>query len=98
MMKTEIEPAISNQYITLNLMLLSKLHLHIHLYIINRSDELVLKTGDVVGIAGNHWDGYSKGVNRRTRQNGLYPSYKMEEVVDIADFPSYAEVDKRSKT
>ncbi|XP_071537591.1 alpha-(1,6)-fucosyltransferase [Panulirus ornatus] len=63
-----------------------------------KSDELVLKAGDVVGIAGNHWDGYSKGVNRRTRQNGLYPSYKMEEVVDIADFPSYAEVDKRSRT
>ncbi|XP_069156944.1 alpha-(1,6)-fucosyltransferase isoform X2 [Procambarus clarkii] len=63
-----------------------------------RSDEMALKPGDIVGIAGNHWDGYSKGVNRRTRQNGLYPSYKMEEVVDIADFPSYAEIDKGSRT
>lgn len=59
---------------------------------------MILKANDVVGIAGNHWNGYSKGVNRRTRQNALYPSYKMEEIVDIADFPSYAEVDKRSGT
>ncbi|KAG7177849.1 Alpha-(1 6)-fucosyltransferase-like 4 [Homarus americanus] len=64
-----------------------------------RSDEMTLKVGDIVGIAGNHWDGYSKGVNRRTRQNGLYPSYKMEEAISIADFPSYAAVDdKRSRT
>lgn len=56
-----------------------------------RSDELSLIPGDIVGIAGNHWDGYSKGMNRRTRQNGLYPSYKVEEVVDIADFPIYAD-------
>lgn len=63
--------------------------------VVHRPDELFLKTGDVVGIAGNHWDGYSKGVNRRTRQNGLYPSYKVEEVVDVVDFPSYAEVDRR---
>ncbi|MPC32940.1 Alpha-(1,6)-fucosyltransferase [Portunus trituberculatus] len=54
-----------------------------------RSDELSLVPGDIVGIAGNHWDGYSKGMNRRTRQNGLYPSYKVEEVVDVADFPIY---------
>ncbi|XP_042870040.1 alpha-(1,6)-fucosyltransferase-like isoform X1 [Penaeus japonicus] len=59
-----------------------------------KSDEMILKVGDVVGIAGNHWNGYSKGVSRRTRQNALYPSYKMEEIVDIADFPSYAESDK----
>ncbi|XP_064116313.1 alpha-(1,6)-fucosyltransferase-like [Macrobrachium nipponense] len=63
-----------------------------------RSDEMILRAGDVVGIAGNHWDGYSKGVNRRTRQNALYPSYKMEEIVDIARFPLYAEEDKRSGT
>ncbi|KAK3855023.1 hypothetical protein Pcinc_038548 [Petrolisthes cinctipes] len=60
-----------------------------------RPDEMALNPRDVVGIAGNHWDGYSKGVNRRTNQNGLYPSYKMEEVVDIADFPSYTHTDKR---
>lgn len=56
---------------------------------------MALNPGDIVGIAGNHWDGYSKGVNRRTNQDGLYPSYKMEEVVDIADFPSYVGVNKR---
>lgn len=30
------------------------------------SGELVMKTGDLVGIAGNHWNGYSKGKNVRT--------------------------------
>lgn len=59
---------------------------------------MALIPGDIVGIAGNHWDGYSKGVNRRTRQNGLYPSYKMEEVVDIAEFPSYTENQKGAAT
>ncbi|XP_050726304.1 alpha-(1,6)-fucosyltransferase-like isoform X2 [Eriocheir sinensis] len=63
-----------------------------------KSEELALLPGDIVGIAGNHWDGYSKGVNRRTRQNGLYPSYKMEEVVDIAEFPSYTENQKDGAT
>ena len=51
-----------------------------------------------MGVAGNHWNGFSKGNNRRTHQSGLYPSYKMEEVVDIADCPSYAEVDKKGGT
>ncbi|PIO56703.1 hypothetical protein TELCIR_21896, partial [Teladorsagia circumcincta] len=38
--------------------------------------EIELRVGDVIGVAGNHWDGFSKGVNRRTDENGLYPSYK----------------------
>uniref|UniRef100_A0A915BEH2 Alpha-(1,6)-fucosyltransferase n=2 Tax=Parascaris univalens TaxID=6257 RepID=A0A915BEH2_PARUN len=41
--------------------------------------EISLKVGDVVGVAGNHWDGFSKGTNRRTGANGLYPSYKVRE-------------------
>ena len=41
------------------------------------SNEIELKAGDTIGIAGNHWDGYSKGNNRRTQKTGLYPSYKV---------------------
>ncbi|KAG0718343.1 Alpha-(1,6)-fucosyltransferase [Chionoecetes opilio] len=37
-----------------------------------RSEELPLVPGDIVGIAGNHWDGYSKGVNEDCPE-GLYP-------------------------
>ncbi|WKY12122.1 hypothetical protein Q1695_003586 [Nippostrongylus brasiliensis] len=50
-------------------------------------EEILLQVGDVVGVAGNHWDGFSKGVNRRTGDNGLYPSYKVIEKWRIVDFP-----------
>uniref|UniRef100_A0A0K0CSW3 GT23 domain-containing protein n=1 Tax=Angiostrongylus cantonensis TaxID=6313 RepID=A0A0K0CSW3_ANGCA len=39
--------------------------------------EIELRIGDVVGIAGNHWNGFSKGHNRRTGDSGFYPSYKV---------------------
>lgn len=39
--------------------------------------EIDLKVGDKVGIAGNHWNGYSKGTNRRTYKEGVFPSYKV---------------------
>lgn len=54
-------------------------------------EEIGFEPGDVIGIAGNHWDGYSKGINRRTNQEGLYPSYKAEELLDVADMPTYDE-------
>ncbi|KXJ29841.1 alpha-(1,6)-fucosyltransferase [Exaiptasia diaphana] len=52
-------------------------------------DEISLEVGDLIGIAGNHWDGYSKGHNFRTGQVGLYPSWKVEEVLETAKFPTY---------
>ncbi|CAI5451711.1 unnamed protein product [Caenorhabditis angaria] len=39
--------------------------------------EIDLEIGDKIGIAGNHWDGYSKGTNRRTNKMGTFPSYKV---------------------
>ncbi|RXG59715.1 Alpha-(1,6)-fucosyltransferase [Armadillidium vulgare] len=59
-----------------------------------RSSEMSLKVGDFVGVAGNHWDGFSKGFNRRSKQTGLYPSYKAEETVEVANIASYADFDK----
>ncbi|CAI4226749.1 unnamed protein product [Auanema sp. JU1783] len=56
-------------------------------YFPRRTEELELRAGDVVGIAGNHWDGFSKGQNRRTGKTGLYPSYKAIENWRIVDFP-----------
>lgn len=32
-------------------------------------DQIQVKTGDLIGIAGNHWDGFSKGKNLRTNVN-----------------------------
>ncbi|XP_077299866.1 alpha-(1,6)-fucosyltransferase 8 [Arctopsyche grandis] len=57
-----------------------------------RPQEMQMKVGDVIGIAGNHWNGYSKGSNRRTNQVGLFPSFKTKDKVDIADFPAYTNV------
>ncbi len=57
------------------------------------SEEIELQVGDKLGIAGNHWDGYSKGTNRRLSRIGLYPSYKAGEVVRIVKMPTYPEAD-----
>jgi len=54
-------------------------------------EEIALQVGDLIGIAGNHWDGYSKGTNYRTGMSGLYPSWKVEEVMETAKFPTYDE-------
>uniref|UniRef100_A0A915EMQ9 GT23 domain-containing protein n=1 Tax=Ditylenchus dipsaci TaxID=166011 RepID=A0A915EMQ9_9BILA len=58
-------------------------------YKAENSNEIDLKTDDVIGIAGNHWDGYSKGINRRTGQKGLYPSHTVKEKWRIVDFPIF---------
>ena len=55
--------------------------------------EIELAPGDRVGIAGNHWDGYSKGLNRRTGKTGLFPSYKAVNDPVIVDLPTYNEAD-----
>ncbi|XP_067011282.2 alpha-(1,6)-fucosyltransferase isoform X2 [Anabrus simplex] len=56
------------------------------------SSEMDLKVGDLVGVAGNHWNGYSKGKNLRTNQLGMYPSFKVVDKVEVVDFPTYPEV------
>ncbi|XP_071963471.1 alpha-(1,6)-fucosyltransferase-like [Antedon mediterranea] len=55
------------------------------------SAETHLKPGDLIAVAGNHWDGYSKGTNRDLAGSkpGLYPSYKVEDKIDTAVFPTY---------
>uniref|UniRef100_A0A914CQI2 Alpha-(1,6)-fucosyltransferase n=1 Tax=Acrobeloides nanus TaxID=290746 RepID=A0A914CQI2_9BILA len=55
-------------------------------YKAEKPDEIDLEVGDSVGIAGNHWDGFSKGQNRRTGKTGLYPSYKTREKWRIVNF------------
>lgn len=80
----------------------------------NSHDQIQVKTGDLIGIAGNHWDGWSKGKNLRTnvsnrlfkvrsqanlissllQQNGLFPSFKVNNKVEVANFPKYSHVDE----
>ena len=55
-------------------------------------DEIALRKGDVVGVAGNHWNGVNKGKNKRTNRVGLYPEFKTKEKIKIVDFPTYPQV------
>jgi len=43
----------------------------------NGPHEMNLLVGDEIAVAGNHWDGYSKGTNLRTKESGLYPTFKV---------------------
>jgi len=54
--------------------------------------EIEVEVGDVLGVAGNHWNGFNKGRNHRTNRVGLYPEYKTREKLRIVDFPTYARV------
>jgi glycoprotein 6-alpha-L-fucosyltransferase len=59
--------------------------LAIHDHIPENSDEIEIKTGDRISIAGNHWNGYSKGRNTRTGNLGLFPSYKVKDTIQSAN-------------
>ena len=52
-------------------------------------NQLSLEVDDKVGIAGNHWDGFSKGTRVKTNAVGLYPSYKMEKIFETIQCPIY---------
>ncbi|KAF7640162.1 hypothetical protein Mgra_00000606 [Meloidogyne graminicola] len=53
------------------------------------NEQIDLNKGDIIGIAGNHWNGWSKGINRRTGRTGLFPSYLVREKWRIVDFPIF---------
>jgi glycoprotein 6-alpha-L-fucosyltransferase len=49
--------------------------------------EIELQAGDLIHISGNFWNGSTDGINKRTGKKGLYPSYKVEEVISVALMP-----------
>ena len=51
-----------------------------------------MDVGDVLGVAGNHWDGFNKGRNHRTNRVGLYPEFKTKEKLRVVQFPTYEKV------
>jgi len=55
-------------------------------------DEIDLNVGDVIGVAGNHWNGFNKGRNHANNRIGLYPEYKTKEKIKIVSFPTYPHV------
>lgn len=60
-----------------------------------KESEMHMEVGDLIGVAGNHWNGYSKGRNLRTYQIALYPSFKVKDKVVVAKFPTYSEMGKQ---
>ncbi|XP_045480462.1 alpha-(1,6)-fucosyltransferase isoform X3 [Harmonia axyridis] len=57
-----------------------------------KNGEMAMSEGDIIGVAGNHWNGFSKGHNLRTNQVALYPSFKVKNKVETAKFPTYSEI------
>lgn len=51
--------------------------------------QLDLQMGDLIGIAGNHWNGFGRGTNKRTNLNGLVPWYKTADHLVLYAFPEY---------
>ena len=45
----------------------------------SQDEEIDLEVGDVLSVAGNHWNGFNKGRNHRTNKVGLYPEFKTRE-------------------
>ena len=54
-----------------------------------------MRAGDVVGIAGNHWNGYSKGNSRTRVGHGLFFSYRSEDLLVGAKMATYDDIDSR---
>lgn len=61
-------------------------------HVAKNGDEISLNVGDLVGIAGNHWNGYSKGKDMKTHKSGLFPSYKATDKIERVKMPTYPEV------
>ena len=54
--------------------------------------QVAFEKGDKIGIAGNEKNGFSVGTVRIRNRHGMFPSYKVEEEIRVADFPTYPEV------
>ncbi|XP_026684824.1 alpha-(1,6)-fucosyltransferase-like [Diaphorina citri] len=74
---------------------LSRIHIAVLPHTPRHSSEMDLMVGDRISVAGNHWNGYSKGRNLRTDQLALYPTFKSVPHVETARFPTYPEVPSR---
>jgi glycoprotein 6-alpha-L-fucosyltransferase len=50
---------------------------------LKNTEEIELRKGDHISLAGNHWNGLSKGKNHRTNQIGLFPSFKVKDILQV---------------
>src|SRR5690242_13079356 len=56
------------------------------------SNEFSVERRDIIGTEGNHWDEFSKGSDKTNGKSGLYPTYKVEEIVNIAKMYAHPQV------
>ncbi|XP_060867350.1 alpha-(1,6)-fucosyltransferase-like [Metopolophium dirhodum] len=61
-------------------------------------EEMDLEVGDEIEVAGNHWDGYSKGTNLRTKKTLLYPTFKVTRKIEVLPFASYPNITLNTET
>lgn len=61
-------------------------------HVANNNKDVNMEVGDLIGVAGNHWNGYGRGNNRRTNQMGLIPWYKTNDHLVLYPFPEYKNV------
>ncbi|XP_041981189.1 alpha-(1,6)-fucosyltransferase isoform X2 [Aricia agestis] len=54
--------------------------------------QISFQVGDLIGVAGNHWNGFGRGTNKRTNVNGLIPWYKTADHLVLYPFPEYKQV------
>ena len=76
-------------------------HYNIAIHGHNKQNELKFSVGDYIGVAGNHWDGYSLGINANDNNpksrnlRKLFPSYKVRNAVKTFDFVQFKEQHSR---
>ncbi|XP_075976704.1 alpha-(1,6)-fucosyltransferase 8 isoform X2 [Anticarsia gemmatalis] len=56
------------------------------------NQDIAFEVGDLIGIAGNHWNGYGRGTNKKSNLNGLIPWYKTADHLVLYPFPEYKQV------
>lgn len=71
---------------------ISRIHTAVSAHSPKDPSEMELNVGDRISVAGNHWNGFSKGTNLRTNQFALYPTFKVVPFVEAVDFPVYPQV------
>ncbi|CAG9123083.1 unnamed protein product [Plutella xylostella] len=57
-----------------------------------KHEDISFEVGDFIGVAGNHWNGYGRGTNKKTNQDGLIPWYKTADHLVMYAFPEYKQV------
>ncbi|VVC25199.1 Glycosyltransferase family 23 (GT23) domain [Cinara cedri] len=73
-----------------------KLHVAILPHSANGLEEMDLRVGDQIEVAGNRWGGFSKGTNIRTKQFLLYPTFKAIPKLQALHFATYPNVTMNS--